>query len=656
MGLFDGFRNFLNRRKQKKLDKSQEEKKQTFIQKVLTEINSVMANEELSQESKNEKIFKILSSNCYDAKSLAIIGQDKGVDELAKALGNRKECQEAILQAKKNEAEINMIYGIKQFSIGNTRELLAMSEDYIKNFESDNNSWNEISTKQKFDLLKRIVEKHIEDNEEKSKCMRDIAHKAEHYYIGKICSEKNPQTLMTLYNEYIRDFADNNPEIENKFKNYFQTYYADILRKIEALKEIGTDITYDSIDSVPVLYEELDEEKNIERNEEIAKQLENKEIKAENLLFIRKTHVFPKDGIVETIGDYSGMEASSSPFEDILRKRDEVDNVEDFEILVPRYRATSHWCINGIVGNHAGNSFSGDIIIIEDASEHKDDSNLLNVKPEDSFFLGDVKLSPKSKIMMSVQKYKEMLQDKKMKGQLKKASVILYKDDPSKALKNYMNENGYVWAEISGDKFALGNSSNEVNQTKYLQKVSYDLAASRVKEFEKCASTTDKGLMIGSVKNPETRRKMVETVIENYEKMGFESHKDVGDDFPFKDTSEMLDNFLTFNTNMEYFKFLESKFPDMKEKIQEVAELYKKGVHSSMSMQAQATIDFEDAAKPLIDEIGTENLLGATKEFNQIQREKEKEARSKKDKELLESGMITQDEYDDRNDVGQEYL
>ena len=171
MGLFDGFRNFLNRRKQKKLDKSQEEKKQTFIQKVLTEIDSVMANEELSQESKNEKIFKILSSNCYDAKSLAIIGQDKGVDELAKALGNRKECQEAILQAKKNEAEINMIYGIKQFSIGNTRELLAMSEDYIKNFESDNNSWNEISTKQKFDLLKRIVEKHIEDNEEKSKCM-----------------------------------------------------------------------------------------------------------------------------------------------------------------------------------------------------------------------------------------------------------------------------------------------------------------------------------------------------------------------------------------------------------------------------------------------------------------------------------------------------
>ena len=138
--------------------------------------------------------------------------------------------------------------------------------------------------------------------------------------------------------------------------------------------------------------------------------------------------------------------------------------------------------------------------------------------------------------------------------------------------------------------------------------------------------------------------------------MGFKSHKDVGDDFPFKDTSEMLDNFLTFNTNMEYFKFLESKFPDMKEKIQEVAELYKKGVHSSMSMQAQATIDFEDAAKPLIDEIGTENLLGATKEFNQIQREKEKEARSKKDKELLESGMITQDEYDDRNDVGQEYL
>ncbi|MCR5185991.1 MAG: hypothetical protein K6D97_02605 [Clostridia bacterium] len=65
---------------------------------------------------------------------------------------------EELSQESKNEAEINMIYGIKQFSIGNTRKLLAMSEDYIKNFESGNNSWNEISTKQKFDLLKRIVE------------------------------------------------------------------------------------------------------------------------------------------------------------------------------------------------------------------------------------------------------------------------------------------------------------------------------------------------------------------------------------------------------------------------------------------------------------------------------------------------------------------
>ncbi len=55
-------------------------------------------------------------------------------------------------------------------------------------------------------------------------------------------------------------------------------------------------------------------------------------------------------------------------------------------------------------------------------------------------------------------------------------------------------------------------------------------------------------------------------------------------------------------------------------------------------------------AQELAEEIGLENILEVTKEFNQSQRKKEVEYRKRKDKELLEKGLITEEEYGDRDD------
>ncbi len=653
MGIIKSIRDYINGRKQKKLDKSLEEKKQVFIQGLLDELESIANNEEVSQTNKMVQIAKVLGNNCRIAKQLGIISQNEDISELTNALGGKKEYKEAILYTERKDTEeriyFDFISGQKSLT-----DILEDIEKYNKDFNSSENEWKVISLKQKYDILKKIIEENGVIEDEKFNHLHTLKKKFENYYIVKLNQEKNPQILIKLYDEYLRDFINNDPEKVQEFRQYCKWCGIDnIIRKIDTLNEIGSEISYTSVDQVPVLYEELDEKESIQRNESLAQSLRTKEITADQLLFIRKTHIFPLDGVVEPIGDYSGMEYMDSPFDSILRRKYNAIDADEFEILTPRYRATSHWCINGIVGDHLDNFFTGDFMIIEEASEHKDNSQLLNVKAEDSIFLGDLKLSTKFKVMMSVKKYKELIQDEKMKKQLEKVGVILYRENPQKVLKTYMNDNGYVWGDISSWGYALGRSREEEAQTEYLTRISTSLASKMVQGFEKCASSTDEGLVIEDVKNPESREKMKKTVIKNNKIMEIEEPDKVGDDFQFRNTSLDLDRFLSYTTTMDFFMYLKKKLPDKQEKIQHIVKLYKEALLYYSGDEPDLL--FERHAEQLIDEIGVDNLLEITKEFNKSQREKDKEHRIKKDKELLDKGMISKEEFYDRCDGGIEY-
>ena len=639
------FRDYWERRKQKKLEKSLEERKNTFIHEALGELDSAIGSDAQPSE-KMEKIVRILETKCTKAITLGIIGQDEGIEELANALGNKPEYQEAITNSKKIHAEDMIYYEFKSGEIG-ISEILLHVDDYIKDFHLMSNEWQVVSTKEKNDLLKQIIEAHAPNEEEKNLDFKNLEKRLKTYYVLKISDEKNPQAFLQLYQEFIRDCINEDPQKVEEFRECFKMYCdPSVLRKIDALREIGTGISFDSVDMVPVLYDGIDPKENVERNEKIAEKLRFKDITAEQLLFIRKAHTFPLDRVVEPIGEYSGMEPASNPFESVLLKKG-ID-VKDYEILVPRYRATSHWCINGIVGDHAGNCFDGDLFIIEEASEHKDDSQLLNMRPEDTFFLGDLKLSPKSKIMMSVEKYKELLQDPKMKKQLERIKVVLFKENPNEALKCYMNDNGYVWGDISAWGYALGRGKNKEAQTDYLSKLTYSIEHKKVQGFEMCASVTDEGLMIEYVKNPESKEKMRETISKAYEKRGWPKPETIGEEFQFRNVSRMMDDYLAEVETMEFLSLLESKFPDKQAQIQKLTKLYKKGISQSNNDTVGKVYDA--CAQELAEEIGLENILEVTKEFNQSQRKKEVEYRKRKDKELLEKGLITEEEYGDRDD------
>ena len=138
MGIIKSIRDYINGRKQKKLDKSLEEKKQVFIQGLLDELESIANNEEVSQTNKMVQIAKVLGNNCRIAKQLGIISQNEDISELTNALGGKKEYKEAILYTERKDTEERIYF---EFISGqkSLTDILEDIEKYNKDFNSSEN-------------------------------------------------------------------------------------------------------------------------------------------------------------------------------------------------------------------------------------------------------------------------------------------------------------------------------------------------------------------------------------------------------------------------------------------------------------------------------------------------------------------------------------
>ena len=59
-------------------------------------------------------------------------------------------------------------------------------------------------------------------------------------------------------------------------------------------------------------------------------------------------------------------------------------------------------------------------------------------------------------------------------------------------------------------------------------------------------------------------------------------------------------------------------------------------------------MEFCEKAEKIIRKIGVDKIKSATEQFNKMIKEEQKVARKQKDKDLLDKGLITQEEYKDR--------
>ena len=80
-------------------------------------------------------------------------------------------------------------------------------------------------------------------------------------------------------------------------------------------------------------------------------------------------------------------------------------------IYSPNPRQTLHFTLNGLVQSHMMGNFEGrDFIIIEPLKYHIDDS-LYALRPEDTYFKGNLELSSESALVISEEKYEQIKND-----------------------------------------------------------------------------------------------------------------------------------------------------------------------------------------------------------------------------------------------------
>lgn len=127
--------------------------------------------------------------------------------------------------------------------------------------------------------------------------------------------------------------------------------------------------------------------------------------------------------------------------------------VELHEIKVAQHRLTTHFALNGRVGNHGYNSWDKmGIIIIDPLKSHiKDVNNLLTV---DTYFLGDFHLSDEAIIMI-----REDLIDSIPKELMSKYKIVMFSGDNITAVNKLLLMLGYKPQTI--DAYAWRNHKNQ---------------------------------------------------------------------------------------------------------------------------------------------------------------------------------------------------
>lgn len=635
MGIFTNIQAFFRNKKQLKLDKAQKERESNFYAKVQKQIDSIVSNDSLTMEEKNMKLYTILTTNLEEASTLGVIEQ-KNINEFVACLKNYGGIAEAVRFNERKNSEDRICGRLSATSVDNV-QLQKLIEEYIQQFYLQGDgvqSLELLNEKKRYDIICSIIGQKYADLEGmKQLALSRLNDVYKSSYQLKISQSSTPQEKIEAYNEYIIDFLGGDSEKIEEFRR--EHIPVDILRKIDCMNELGIATSFKTMDSIPLYYDMTKETVDESLNGEIAEEKLEGDMTPKDLLFIRTSNVFPRDGVVETIGKHSEPENIGNPFSTALKNINPEIKDEEMNVQSPRFRWTSHWCINAIVGNHAWGDFSGrDYFIIEDANEQANNKHIINRLVADVIHVGDMKLSKNAKIMMSIEKYKELLKDPQMKEQLAKIGVILYKGNPAEALKKYMNESGYVYGRMASTHY-MAMHNEYVNE--YLTKI----VMGEIPGYEHCASMLDENLLMTHLTDSGTLKVFQETSRATRQMIGSDEEEDFYNKrTTINEMSASIDEHLSHCTFCKYIEYLADKFPQMGI----LLEAYKKAKENPKQEKAK----FEQLSEKIIREIGIDNILACTKEFNEIIAEEQKIARAEKDKELLKSGMITQSEYDAR--------
>lgn len=115
--------------------------------------------------------------------------------------------------------------------------------------------------------------------------------------------------------------------------------------------------------------------------------LKNQDYTIDEMYLVRTTDIFPNDKKVKSVAYDNGiLKADSFIFKEILYDFPE-DIRSNCQVAYNGYRSTIHFCLNGLVGNHAYGYFSErKFLILEPFKYHVNDENIISLRSEDTYF------------------------------------------------------------------------------------------------------------------------------------------------------------------------------------------------------------------------------------------------------------------------------
>lgn len=184
---------------------------------------------------------------------------------------------------------------------------------------------------------------------------------------------------------------------------------------------------------------------------------------------VRTTEAFPFNHEIHTPAydhayDFGDSMYLNDALYDILCKKYPdawMEESKKYAVYSPNPRQTLHFTLNGFVQSHMmGNFEDRDFIIIEPLKYHIDES-LCALRPEDTYFKGNLQLSNESALVISEEKYEQIKNDPKYSKDLENYRLFIYTGkNQVLAVNQALNEMGYDGFLMSNNYFTNGSSKD----------------------------------------------------------------------------------------------------------------------------------------------------------------------------------------------------
>ena len=200
-------------------------------------------------------------------------------------------------------------------------------------------------------------------------------------------------------------------------------------------------------------------------------------------VIVRKTPIFPKDGIVQIpvhgrAYDFSNSLYLGDALNEIINSlfsslEAGTEERKKYAVYYETFRSTLHYVTNGVVKDSIFGIFKYPIAIIDLFKYHKDSESLVRMRPEDIVFNDDMKLSPESVVLIPKDKEEEYREKYGFAG----LNIRTYTGSLDYAIKDYFKEMNYPFFDVNNHGYRDG-LDNESDAFKMLM-VLRDFAESR---------------------------------------------------------------------------------------------------------------------------------------------------------------------------------